>query len=391
MNKNVSFYFRWLLIIVVSLLLGLILVFNFTSSTEEIKSSLNNSNTVIEDERTTKVNEIFNSLSLEQKIGQLFLARVPEINQIEDIQNYYLGGYLIFGRDTENENFDSLTQKIQSWQEAASIPMIIASDEEGGYVTRVSTLLEEKFLSPGELYNIGGVELISEDAIRKAQILKELGINVNLGPVADIAVNPSSFIYDRTLMLPIETALEEAAAITAEYVEVVVRNSTNEGIGSTLKHFPGYGENGDTHTDIIVDEKTIDVFEKIDFIPFKAGINAGAGAVLISHNIVNSIDPTQPASISPSVHTLLRKNLGFNGVIMTDDLDMMGLSDFIDKDSAAIATINAGTDLIISSTYASQIEQIKLALDNKIISNERFDEAVKRVLAWKYDLGLFSN
>lgn len=335
-----------------------------------------------------RVVEIFNTMTLEEKVGQLFLARVPETNQVADIQAYSLGGYLIFGRDVEGETQESLRQKIETWQDSSNTPLIIASDEEGGYVTRVSEILDSPFESPGNLYANGGLDAVLSDTAQKSALLKSLGINVNLAPVADIAINPNSFIYDRTLMLPIETSLAEAAQITSEYVSGVVTVMNENKIGSCLKHFPGYGENDDSHTDIIHDEKDLATFEEIDFIPFEAGIQAGAGSVLISHNIAVAIDPTQPASLSPQVHNILRDQLGFNGVIITDDFDMAGLADFADQETAAIQTINAGTDMIISSSYADQSEAIIDAVNDGRIAIETIDTAVLRNLTWKYNLGI---
>lgn len=376
----------WTLFII--FIIAIISIYFFLSLNSSSTSETLNEETVELDPKETRIQEVLDSMDDREKAGQLFLARVPTDYQIEDIQNYHLGGYLMFGRDFENETVDSVTQKISGWQSASKVPMIIASDEEGGYVTRISELLEERLKSPADLYNQGGLDLIYTDTLDKSYLMRSLGINVNLAPVADVAVNPYSFIYDRTLMLPVETSLVEAAEITADYVSTVVRAMKEAKIGCALKHFPGYGENGDTHTDIIHDYKDIEIFETVDFIPFQAGIDAGAGCVLISHNIAEAIDPSEPASISPAVHQVLREQLGFTGVILTDDLDMAGLADFTDQNSAAVQTLNAGTDLIMSSTYPTQIDSVLEALNNGTISRDRFDEAVYHVLSWKYDLGL---
>lgn len=391
MNTKKSLIIAWAIILVLVILLGIFLIINPVDVSESIKTE-----TVITEDIATNtdnveednISSIINSLTLEQKVGQLFLARVPATDQIYDIQTYQLGGYLIFGRDIEGETQDSLRAKIDSWQQASNLPLLIASDEEGGIVTRVSEILDTPFASPGSLYNEGGLDAVIADATTKSQTLKSLGINLNLAPVADVAINPYSFIYDRTLMLPVETSLIDAADITAQYVSGVVGAMKAENLGSCLKHFPGYGENEDSHTDIIVDQKDLATFEEIDFIPFEAGINAGAGGVLISHNIAVAIDPNVPASISKPVHDILRNELNFQGVIVTDDFDMAGLADFTDLQTATIDTINAGTDLIISSSYATQIDYVLEAVNNGTISEDTINDAVRRVLTWKTDLGL---
>ncbi len=197
--------------------------------------------------------------------------------------------------------------------------LLIGSDEEGGTVTRASrnpNLFEKPFSSPQKLAAQATEHgsIFSEDAWEKNSALLALGINVNLAPVADVSTDPADFIYDR--------ALGQDAAATADYAAQVVTAMRESGIGSVLKHFPGYGSNADTHTGIALDERSLETFRQSDFLPFAAGIEAGEGtaAVLVSHNIMAAVDSDLPASLSPAVHDLLREELGFTGVAMTDDL-----------------------------------------------------------------------
>lgn len=106
---------------------------------------------------------------------------------------------------------------------------------------------------------------------------------------------------------------------TAQYVRTVVDVMEQNGIGSVLKHFPGYGSNVDTHTGIAIDERSLESFRQNDFLPFESGIEAGAPVILVSHNIINAVDSSRPASLSPAVHDILREELGFSGLIITDD------------------------------------------------------------------------
>ena len=132
----------------------------------------------------------------------------------------------------------------------------------------------------------------------------------------------------------------------------------------------------------------MDDLRQADFLPFQAGINAGADSILVSHNILTKID-TVPSSISPKINEILRKELNFKGVIMTDDLDMAGLADFVSQDEAALQVILAGNDLILSSSYQTQIPYLLKKISSGDLTEERIDESVRRILAWKYDLGLF--
>lgn len=347
---------------------------------EKKTASQNQTKAVKKKEKTVSVVERYLSqMTLEEKVGQLFFARVPAYGQLEDLETYHLGGYILFARDIEGQTLDSLEDTLSSYQEVSKIPLLIASDEEGGFVTRVSELLDSPFQSPMTLYQEGGLPAVLEDTRYKADLLKSLGIHTGLYPVADVTTSSWSFIHDRTL--------GEDLATTKTYISQLVKVMGEEQFGSTLKHFPGYGDNGDTHTDIIYDNRPRSTFESYDFEPFRAGIAAGADSVLVSHNIVTAFDDV-PASISPKVTKVLRKELGFKGVIMTDDLDMAGLADFISQEEAAFAVIQAGNDLVMSSTYPTQIPYLLAKIESGELSEERIDQSVRRVLVWKEKLGL---
>ena len=239
---------------------------------------------------------------------------------------------------------------------------------------------EGKFPSPQRLYAQGGLEAIAQDAASKSALLLGYGINVNFAPVADVSTDPADFIYDRSF--------GQDAQATAEYVTTVVEQMDAAGIGSVLKHFPGYGNNVDTHTGIAVDERPYETFVESDFLPFEAGIAAGADSVLVSHNIVGSMDSTLPASMSPEVHRVLREELGFSGVVLTDDLAMDAVEAYAEDGSVAVLAVLAGNDMIITTDYRTQIPLVIAAVEDGTIAESAIDQAVSRVLGWKYDLGL---
>lgn len=329
------------------------------------------------------IKQIMAQMSVAQKVGQLFFSRVPAENAESDIRQYHLGGYVLFGQETENASKESLQKKIQAFQNASEIPLMIGADEEGGSVSRISNnqnIVSQPFASPQELYQKGGWDQIVTDTKNKAEILNEIGINTGLFPVADVATDKQSFIYERTLGMD--------AKKTSSYVEKVVTTLKEANSGSTLKHFPGYGNNRDSHLEIVKDERPLAQLRKNDFLPFEAGIKAGADSILVSHNIVTSIDSEVPASISPAIHQLLRKELDFKGVIMTDDMDMAGLADFISQEEAGLAALKAGNDLVMSSSYQTQIPYVIQAVEDGDYSEEELDRSVKRVLVWKEELGL---
>ena len=332
-----------------------------------------------ETEKNKVVEDILVTMTLEEKVGQLFWARVPSSHQLEDLQSYHFGGYLLFGRDFQGQTLEDIKALTSRYQATSKIPLLIGSDEEGGTVTRISSILDTPFQAPMTLYHQGGLEAVLSDTRQKAEVLKSVGINAGLFPVADLARDQSAFIYDRTI--------GQDAQTTASYVGQVVTELQKNKVGSTLKHFPGYGDNGDSHTAIIQDNRSLDELRQADFLPFQAGIDAGADSVLVSHNILTKID-TVPSSISPKINEILRKELNFKGVIMTDDLDMAGLADFVNQDEAALQVILAGNDLILGSSYQTQIPYLLKKVSSGELTEERIDESVRRILSWKYDLGL---
>ncbi len=174
---------------------------------------------------------------------------------------------------------------------------------------------------------------------------------------------------------------------TSEYAKTVIDASKGSKVSYTLKHFPGYGNNADTHLGATTDTRSYDDILNNDLPPFTSGIKAGAEAILVSHNTVNSIDQNNPASLSSDIHNLLRNKLNFTGVIITDDLSMKAVTDNI-TGSATVKAILAGNDLLIVTDYVESVNDIKDAINDGTISESVLDNAVLKVLAWKYYKGL---
>ena len=279
-----------------------------------------------------------------------------------------------------NTTKEDFINKIRAYQNVSKIPLIVAVDEEGGSVNRISinpNLVEEPFRSSADLYREGGLDLIDEDTRRKNSILGELGINFNLAPVVDIA-SENSFIYKRTLGTDLD--------VLNEYVKRTINISKESKVSYCLKHFPGYGDNVDTHTGMAEDFRYLNELEIKDLIPFKTGIENGAEAILVNHNILVNIDNSSPASLSMVIHNILRNNLGFTGIIVTDDLYMDAIKNYYDR--PVIRALEAGNDLIIINDYGSGINEIKDAINNNSFDINILDKAVLRVLSWKYYKGL---
>ena len=324
------------------------------------------------------------AMTLEEKVGQMIFAGLPAEDRVETAREYHLGGYVLFGNDFAGKSKEEVTSMISSLVISQKIPLSIAVDEEGGTVTRVSgkkELSSHEFMSPRELYKAGKMAYIQSDADEKATLLKELGIDINLAPVCDIATNKKDFMYERSL--------GEDTKTTAEFVKIITEISRNRGVSVTLKHFPGYGGNVDTHTGTAVDKRELKEFEEKDIIPFKAGIDAGADFVMVSHNIVNCMDDKNPASLSENVHKYLREKLGFTGIIITDDLSMGAITKFAGTETPAVAAVLAGNDVIAvsSSMIESSFNSILEAVNSGKIKQKDIDRSVMRIIARKYYMG----
>ena len=331
------------------------------------------------------VDLLLSGLTTEEKVGQLFLARCRKETAAEDIAQYHLGGLVLFDRDTEDETPESLRQTMERYQKAATIPLLIAVDEEGGSVVRISdkpAFRDAPFSSPRSLYEGGGMEALRTAEVEKDALLSDLGINVNLAPVCDITTDPAAFLYDRSL--------GQSPELTCQWVQIAVEEGQTYGIGCVLKHFPGYGNNADTHVGIAIENRSLEELEAQDLLPFAAGMEAGCGAVMVSHIQITALDAEYPASLSPAVHRYVRETMGYNGVLVTDDLVMDAISVPYGVGEAAVLAVLAGNDLLISSDFPEQYAAVLEAIREGRISEEQIDNAVRRVLLWKQSLGLLS-
>ena len=330
-----------------------------------------------------RASECLDQLTIEQKVGQMFLIRMPDEHAIEIALNYSIGGYLWFAKDFDNETLISIKEKVNSIQESVNNQLFMAVDEEGGEVNRISSFKEfrrEPFPSPRQEFQDGGWKEVKKAEKEKVELLKNLGFNLNLAPVADVPDTEKDFIFNRSFSSnPLEVA---------KYVETVVELFKENKVGTVLKHFPGYGGNIDTHTRVSYDQKELSIFQKRDFMPFEAGIAANTESILVSHNVITTLDSEYPASLSKKVHSILRNELGFEGIIMTDDLVMDGLREFVSPEQAAILAIRAGNDILISTEFEIQIPIVVDAVKTGEIQISQINQSVQRILETKIRLGI---
>lgn len=322
-------------------------------------------------------------MTVEEKVGQLLYANCRGNDMTEAINDYHIGGVLLFGVDFDGKTKDEVKADIKAMQATAKIPLIIGTDEEGGTVVRASNnpnLRESAYLSPSETFANGGWSAVEDDAYDKAKFLLSLGVNVNMAPVCDITSDPDSFMYYRSF--------SSDAASTSRFVETVVKASKEKKLGTVLKHFPGYGDNGDTHYSDATDSRLYSELQNNDFLPFQAGIKAGADSILVSHITVNSIDSENPASLSEPVHKVIRDKLKFDGVVMTDDLDMFAVDALDIYEPLSVAAFKAGNDFLCCGDIETEYNALLTAVQNGEITTDRLDESVKRILIWKRNLDI---
>ena len=329
-----------------------------------------------------EASKIMSSMTLEEKVGQLFFARYP-LNPDEEILNENPGGYILFARDFKKETKESILAKINTNQEKSKIKMFFGVDEEGGAVVRISKFTQFRdnpFAYPQELFATGGFDSVLADLDEKIELLKSVGINTNFAPVIDLPTKDSSYIYKRSFGLNVEN--------TVKYASLSVKKMNDSKMLSVLKHFPGYGDNINTHTGVAIDNRTLEYLKDNDLKPFVAGINEKAPIILVNHNIIMDVDDKYPASLSRKVHDILREDLNFNGLIITDDLNMDAIKEYTENKTAAVQAILAGNDMIVSSDFVNQKKEILEAINNNIIEESLINKAVQRILACKLAYGI---
>lgn len=383
-------FLKMLLLITIVLVIGYIIYCLSIRKNHSIKIINDSIETIKQEEKKdifekyySKATKILKKMTLEEKIGQLFLVRYND-NVDDEIKNYYPGGYILFAKDFKDETKESIKAKLRSNQKESKIPLILGVDEEGGTVTRISRFInfrDEKFKSPQDIYNEGGYDLLEKTESEKAKLLLSLGINLNLAPVADVSTNENDFMYSRSF--------GKNAEETSIYIKNMVNYANEKMISSTLKHFPGYGNNSDTHTGVAIDDRSYDSIKNNDFLPFISGIEANVPSILVSHNVVNSIDEKYPASLSKKTHNILRNDLEFSGIIMTDDLAMDAVKSYVNDDCAATMAINSGNDMIITTDFVTMYDEVLKNVKENKIKKSIINKAIRRIISWKLTYGIY--
>ena len=324
-------------------------------------------------------------LSKEQMVGQLLMGICADATTISSETNRYsLGGMLFESTNFGYSTAEEITQTLATAAGECTVKPIYAAQEEGGSRTTFSGIFPEyTFNTLRSEFESGGLQGVEKAEENKANMLKSLGINLNLAPVVDLAQQGDQIMYSRSIS-------SDAATVSA-FAEYAAKFTQAKGVSVALKHFPGYGTLPDSavsNSEPVVDERAADTIRATDYAPFKAGAEAGAHFIMVSNVVVKGIDAAHTAALSPAIHTELRNNVGFSGVIITAQLDDMDYSAYADGKKPAVQAVLAGNDMILVRDYATAYSDILAAVNDGTIGEQMLKNACTRVIAYKYTAGV---
>jgi beta-N-acetylhexosaminidase len=348
-------------------------------------------------QQTAKVDEIMKGMSLEQKLGQLLLVEyLGQDYQASGLQQMisqqFVGGFMY---QESNHNFDPPYDKAskvlafshQAMQDA-HFPLLIAIDQEGGLVNRLRTF-HGALPSAEEMAASGNPQVPLQQGTQAAKWLRALGINADLAPVVDVHTVDPPILESRMFGKDPQTV--------ATYAGAFLQGLQTNDVAGCLKHFPGLGAiTSDPHDDLPVVDRSMSALEKIDLAPYKLMIQRDRPAMIMSTDVlVPAIDPDLPAELSPkTINGVLRGELGYDGVVVTDGLYMQGISDRWSLSEAAVLAIAAGNDIIEGPFTPSQVADVVTAFKEAIqqgrISTQRIDLSVERILLMKAHYGILA-
>lgn len=374
-----------------------------TDDTETVKQTDTTSTTVetttttvsVEEKRNKEIEEKLASMTTEEKVAQMFVVMPEAISDAspvtegyelkEGLYEYPLGGILLMGQNIINKSqTKELIKDVQMYSEdRIGIPLLMCVDEEGGPVKRVSGTIEgvpelksaeEMFADGDDIYTVGKTV---------GGYLSELGFNVDFAPVADVVSASSAGVINGR-------SFSDQPKEVAKAVKDFANGLESENVYATFKHFPGHGPTrSDTHNGSAYVDKSMDELESWDLVPFQEAIDGGAKFIMISHHTVNVIDPDgTPATLSKTVITdLLKKKMGYEGIVVSDALNMGAISDYYGSDEAALMAVDAGADILLEpSDFYTAYDAVVNAVENGKIKEERIDESVRKILEVKAEL-----
>ena len=402
--KRIRAVFCWVFVLVLCTLSGCGRA-AFDNSQAESSTSILEADPESLDDITMEglVSEVLGQMTLEQKIGQLFIVSTDSLDfnaetemtdqMKQNIKKYQPGGVIFFSFNFTNDedikqNRKNLKKFIRKMQKASTVPMFMSVDEEGGTVSRVAnseSFGTTKFPTMSEVGSTGDSANAYNVGATIGREISELGFNLDFAPVADISTNADNTEIG-------SRSFGRDAQLVSDMVSEEVKGLQQNGVSATLKHFPGQGDSGDdTHKGFVNLDVTIDRLRDVEFTPFKAGIAAGADVVMMSHVAVRNITQNEvPASLSSLMVTdILREELQFDNIIITDAMNMKIITKFYDAGEAAVMAIEAGNDMILMpDDFVSSYDAVYEAVQDGTLTERQIDQAVSRILTVKIRRGI---
>jgi len=362
------------------------------TTTEEQTADSQETTEVTEEEKPSLVDETLAGMTLHEKVCQMMFVTPEELTGEDGVtvagdatrqalENYPVGGIVYFAKNLESQ--DQVKEMIDNSQKDSSIGLFVATDEEGGVVNRLMDTVGTTYIGSMYYYKDDGDETAYENAYTIANDMSALGFNLDFAPVADVWSNPDNTVIG-------ERAYSDDYAQAAELVGNAVKGFNDGGVMCTLKHFPGHGDTAeDSHYSSAYVHRTKEEIMADEMQPFRSGIEAGAEFVMVGHLIVPDIDEV-PATLSYKIATgILRDELKFEGVAITDSFEMESIADNYSVDDAVVMSVKAGMDMILQpKDMASAVNSIEQAVADGELSEDRIDESVRRILTLKESRGL---
>lgn len=333
-------------------------------------------------------------MSLRDKVCQMMFVRPESITGIDVVtaagdttksalEQYPVGGIVYFAQNMESK--DQVKEMIDNSQSYSKVGLFISTDEEGGMVNRLMNTVGTTYIDSMYNYKDEGTQKAHDNAYTIASDMAALGFNMDFAPVADVWSNPDNTVIG-------ERAYSDDYSQAAELVGSAVKGFEDGGVMCTLKHFPGHGDTAeDSHYSSAYVKRTKDEIMADEMQPFTAGIDAGAEFVMVGHLIVPDIDEL-PATLSYKITTeMLRNEMHFEGIAITDSLAMGSIADNYGVGESAVMSIKAGIDMLLDPTdIDTAIDAVVQAVESGDITEDRIDESVRRILTLKEKQGLLS-
>ncbi|MFJ7732952.1 beta-N-acetylhexosaminidase [Lysinibacillus sp. NPDC097231] len=341
-----------------------------------------------------QVTEMIEQMTLDEKIGQMLFAGVSGTTLQQETQDllhdFKVGGFIFYAKNLETpQQTITFINDLMAENANNKLPLFIGTDQEGGKVVRLPGPIKN-FPTNKKIGDINKSQFSFEVGRLLGEELKVFGFNLDFAPVLDVNSNPNNpIIGDRSFA--------NNPDIVSKLGIQTMKGLESQQVIPVVKHFPGHGDTSvDSHLELPKVTKSLDDLNKLEIIPFKGAIEEGADVVMVAHILLPKIDQQYPASMSKAIITgILRNNLAFDGVVMTDDMTMKAITNHFDIGQAAVDSVKAGNDIILIAhdfnNVQSAVEALKAAVQHGELTEDRINDSVRRIIQLKRKYKLENN